>query len=178
MSQQSTLTAATSTSTTAAAASTHKGTNGKRVVLTQDMPARVIIAHVEAGRTDRDTVVEFLTTAAYPLTEVAQLAGLLGAEFATVLQAQQDLVVVKAAKAEKAPRAKSCPLSRQEFLEHATPIELTINGVPMTAGVKEFSTGSLGYNLTGKLAVVVNGKAVTLQLGVNMTVIGSKDLPQ
>jgi hypothetical protein len=169
MSQQNTATATLATASR----------NGsKRVVLTQDMPARVIIAHVEAGRTDRDTVVEFLTTATYPLTEVAQLAGLLGAEFGTVLQAQQDLVVVSAAKAAKAPRAKACPLTRQEFLEHATPIELTVNGVPMTAGVKEFSTGSLGYNLTGKLAVVVNGKAVTLQLGVNMTVIGSKDLPQ
>ena len=57
-----------------------------------------------------------------------------------------------------------------------TPSEVTINGVPMTASVKEFSTGSLGWNLTGKMQVTLGGKTVMAQVGLNMTVIGSKDL--
>ena len=44
----------------------------------------------------------------------------------------------------------SCSVTRGEFLENAQPVEVVINGIPMTADVKEFSTGSLGLYLTGK----------------------------
>ena len=48
----------------------------------------------------------------------------------------------------------------------------------MTAAVKEFSTGSLGWNINDKLQLEVDGKPVTVQVGLNLTIIGSKDLPQ
>ena len=141
-----------------------------RVVLNAAMPARVIAKHLEAGVTDTDDLVTMLTTSVYPVTELVQLAAVLGAEFAEVLAAQQGLAVAKA------PAKKACTVTRQEFLDHAAAIEVTINGVPMTASVKEFSTGSLGWNLTGKMQVTLGGKTVMAQVGLNMTVIGSKDL--
>ena len=48
----------------------------------------------------------------------------------------------------------------------------------MTAEVKEFSTGSLGWYLNGKMSIKVGDAAVTVQIGMNMTVLGSKDLPK
>ena len=52
--------------------------------------------------------------------------------------------------------AKStCSVTRPEFLNDAKPVEITINGIPMTADVKEFSTGSLGWYLNGKTNVKV-----------------------
>ncbi|RLS29307.1 MAG: hypothetical protein DWH79_11965 [Planctomycetota bacterium] len=75
--------------------------------------------------------------------------------------------------------AKStCPVSRAEFLDGATPLIVVVNGVVMEAEVKEFSTGSLGWYLNGKIEVNVAGKPVTVQIGLNMTVAGSKDLPK
>ena len=75
--------------------------------------------------------------------------------------------------------AKStCPVSRAEFRNDAQPVEVTINGVPMTADVKEFSTGSLGWYLNGKLNLKVGDKSVSVQVGMNLTIAGSKELPQ
>lgn len=71
----------------------------------------------------------------------------------------------------------ACSITRSEFHEHAQPIEVTINGVPMLADVKEFSTGSLGWYLNGKSAVKVGDKPVTVQIGMNLTIVGSKELP-
>jgi len=75
--------------------------------------------------------------------------------------------------------AKStCPVTRAEFMRDAQPVEVTINGIPMTAEVKEFSTGSLGWYLNGKANVKVGDKSVSVQIGMNLTVVGSKELPQ
>ena len=75
--------------------------------------------------------------------------------------------------------AKStCPVTRSEFLEGASPLTVVINGVVMEAEVKEFSTGSLGWYLNGKIEVNVAGQPVNVQIGLNMTVAGSKDLPK
>jgi hypothetical protein len=71
-----------------------------------------------------------------------------------------------------------CPVTRAEFREHAKPIEVVVNGVPMLAEVKEFSTGSLGWFLNGKAAVKVGDKTVTVQIGMNLTIVGSKELPK
>jgi hypothetical protein len=73
--------------------------------------------------------------------------------------------------------ATSCPVSREEFRAGAQPLKVVINGVEMTAEVKEFKTGSFGWYLNGKTAVDVGGKRVTVQVGANLTVVGSKDLP-
>jgi hypothetical protein len=75
--------------------------------------------------------------------------------------------------------AKStCPVTRAEFLHDAKPVEVTINGIPMTAEVKEFSTGSLGWYLNGKASVKVGDKSVSVQIGMNLTIVGSKELPK
>lgn len=68
-----------------------------------------------------------------------------------------------------------CPISREEFLSHAKALPITIAGVPHGADVKEFSTGSFGWFLNGKTTVEINGKPVKVQVGLNLTVVGSKD---
>lgn len=72
----------------------------------------------------------------------------------------------------------TCPISRSEFRQNAKPMSVTINGVPLQAEVKEFSTGSLGWYLNGKTTVDVGGKLVSVQIGMNLTIVGSKELPQ
>ena len=70
-----------------------------------------------------------------------------------------------------------CPVSRVQFRAHAKPVTITINGVPLSASVKEFATGSLGWYLNGKTTIEVDGVAVPVQIGMNMTIVGSKELP-
>ena len=74
--------------------------------------------------------------------------------------------------------AKACPVTRAEFRDGAKPLKVEINGVPLMAEVKEFSTGSFGWYLNGKTTVEIGGKPVSVQIGLNMTVVGSKDLPK
>lgn len=75
--------------------------------------------------------------------------------------------------------AKSqCPLSQAQFLEKAEPLKVTINGQEMLAEVKAFSTGSFGWYLNGKTVITVDGKAVSVQIGMNMTIVGSKEAPR
>jgi hypothetical protein len=71
----------------------------------------------------------------------------------------------------------NCPVTREEFRTDAKPVDVVINSVPLVAEVKEFSTGSLGWYLNGKTTIKVGDKAVTVQVGLNMTIIGSKELP-
>lgn len=71
----------------------------------------------------------------------------------------------------------TCSITREQF-KQAKPVEVVINGIPMTAEVKEFSTGSLGWYLNGKVSVKVGDTPVTVQIGMNMTIIGSKELPK
>jgi hypothetical protein len=72
----------------------------------------------------------------------------------------------------------NCPITRAEFRAKAKPVTVTINNVPLQADVKEFSTGSLGWYLNGKTTIDVAGTLVSVQIGVNLTVVGSKDLPR
>jgi hypothetical protein len=69
-------------------------------------------------------------------------------------------------------------LTRSEFRNHAIALPVVINGVPHTAVVKEFSTGSLGWNINAKTEVTVNGKPVKVQIGLNLTIVGSKEFPE
>jgi len=71
----------------------------------------------------------------------------------------------------------ACPITRDEFKQHAKPIKIMIGDTPYVAEVKEFSTGSLGWNINGKTAIEINGKMVSVQIGFNLTVVGSKELP-
>jgi hypothetical protein len=72
----------------------------------------------------------------------------------------------------------TCPISRPEFRQKAKPVTVTINGIPLQAEVKEFSTGSLGWYLNGKTMIDVGGTPVSVQIGLNLTIVGSKELPQ
>ena len=72
----------------------------------------------------------------------------------------------------------NCPITRADFRAKAKPVTVTVNGVPLQAEVKEFSTGSLGWYLNGKMTVDVGGTPVSVQIGMNLTVVGSKELPQ
>lgn len=72
--------------------------------------------------------------------------------------------------------AKSpCPVSLTQFLEKAEPIKVVINGQEMLAEVKSFSTGSFGWYINGKTVIQVDGKPLSVQIGMNMTVVGSKE---
>ena len=67
-----------------------------------------------------------------------------------------------------------CPLSQSQFLAKAEPLKISINGQDMLAEVKAFSTGSFGWYLNGKVTLEVGGKRVPVQIGMNLTVVGSK----
>jgi len=63
----------------------------------------------------------------------------------------------------------------------APSIKVVIAGVEYTAFLREFSTGSVGYNVSGKIpALDKDGKATALksQVGLNIIVCGSKDMTQ
>ncbi len=71
-----------------------------------------------------------------------------------------------------------CPISREDFLAKAQPVKVVLNDFPMTADAREFSTGSFGWYANGKATITVDGKPVTVQVGLNLTVVGSKELPR
>ena len=75
------------------------------------------------------------------------------------------------------PKKTPCPITRAGFRAGAKPVVVTIGGIPLTAEVKEFSTGSLGWYLNGKTVLDVGGTPVSVQCGVNITIVNSKELP-
>lgn len=69
----------------------------------------------------------------------------------------------------------TCAITRAEFKDKAKAVEVVINGVPLLAEVKEFSTGSFGWYLNGKTTIKVGETPVAVQIGLNLTVVGSKE---
>ena len=75
--------------------------------------------------------------------------------------------------------AKSpCPVSKTEFLEKAEHVKLTIGNNEIIADKREFSTGSFGWYYGGKTTIMVDGKPLSVQVGLNLTVVGSKEAPR
>ena len=72
----------------------------------------------------------------------------------------------------------TCPVTRAQFNEKAKPVEVIMDGNKMIAAAREFSTGSLGWNISSKMVIQVDGVPVTVQVGLNLTVVGSKELPK
>jgi hypothetical protein len=72
----------------------------------------------------------------------------------------------------------TCSISRKQFVENAKPVEVVVNGIPLMAEVKEFSTGSLGWYLNGKTNIRIGETPVSVQIGMNLTIVGSKELPK
>ena len=64
-------------------------------------------------------------------------------------------------------------MNRAKFLQVKAPVVM-IGNTPVAATAKEFSTGSVGFNITGKVPMVVDGEVVMLQVSGNLTAIGSK----
>jgi hypothetical protein len=71
----------------------------------------------------------------------------------------------------------TCPISRADFRGKAKPVTVTIGNQQLEAEVKEFSTGSLGWYLNGKTTLEIEGVRVPVQIGLNLTIVGSKELP-
>jgi hypothetical protein len=72
----------------------------------------------------------------------------------------------------------TCPITHAQFVTNAKPITIMIGDQKLQAEVKEFSTGSLGWYLNGKAFIDVGGVSVPVQVGLNLTIIGSKELPK
>lgn len=71
-----------------------------------------------------------------------------------------------------------CPVSRDEFDRNAKPIALDTPFGPVMLEPKEFSTKSLGWYSNGPVFVKLdNGQVVKAQLGFQLTLINSKELP-
>src|SRR5215213_1990881 len=70
----------------------------------------------------------------------------------------------------------TCPITRQQFRK-AEPVKIVINGQEREAGPREFSTGSLGWYLNEKITLEVDGVKVPVQIGLSLTIVGSKELP-
>jgi hypothetical protein len=76
------------------------------------------------------------------------------------------------------PPKTVCPISRADFLAKAETLKIDLNGFPLTAAPREFSTGSFGWYVNAKAPIVIDGMTVQVQVGMNLTVVGSKDLPR
>lgn len=76
------------------------------------------------------------------------------------------------------PKARNaCPVSREQFRSKAKPVKVVIDGKEFEAEVKEFSTGSLGWFINARINLEIDGVRVPVQVGLNLTVVGSKELP-
>ena len=63
--------------------------------------------------------------------------------------------------------AKSpCPISKTQFLEKAEAVKITIGGAEIIADKREFSTGSFGWYHNGKTTITVDGKPLSIQIGL------------
>jgi hypothetical protein len=72
--------------------------------------------------------------------------------------------------------AKSpCPMTKTQFLDKAEPVKITIGSAELVADKREFSTGSFGWYYNGKTTITVDGKPLSIQIGLNLTVVGSKE---
>jgi hypothetical protein len=68
-----------------------------------------------------------------------------------------------------------CLLTAAEFAAEAGPVTVTVGGHPLTAEPKEFSTGSFGYFVNGKVVLDVAGRKVPCQVNCNVVLVGSKE---
>ena len=75
-------------------------------------------------------------------------------------------------------RKTECPVSRSEFLAGAKAVEVVLNGQRVMANAKEFSTGSFGWHHGDKVMLQVGDKMVKVQVGLTLTVIGSKEIKE
>lgn len=72
-----------------------------------------------------------------------------------------------------------CPVTRAEFNEHAKPMKFTVGETTIELDPRQFEkSGSMGWNANMKITVLINGKRCQCQVGCNITLVGSKELPK
>ena len=80
------------------------------------------------------------------------------------------------AKTAAAKAPTPCPISKEEFTKHARAEVIKLGELgSVIASPKEFSTGSFGWNANDKVECVMNGVKVKIQVGINLTVVHSKN---
>lgn len=67
-----------------------------------------------------------------------------------------------------------CPVPLDLFLENAKPLKVVIGDNAAVASPKEFSTGSYGWYTSVKGIVDIGGIPCSVQIGLNVTLVGSK----
>lgn len=82
----------------------------------------------------------------------------------------------------KAATGTKCPITRAQFGK-ASPIavKFEVGGQVVSHQVampRTFESGSLGWYTGDKMTVEIDGVPVKVQVGLNLTVVGSKDLPR
>lgn len=75
-----------------------------------------------------------------------------------------------------------CPITREQFKAKAPVLTIQVNngetGIGLfTCGPKDFSTGSMGWGANDKMTVLIDGVPTKVQVTLNLTVVGSKELP-
>lgn len=65
-------------------------------------------------------------------------------------------------------------ISREDFLDKAKALTIVIDGTTLTALPRDFSTGSFGWRNNDKITVMIDGKPIKAQIGMNIMVVGSK----
>jgi len=79
-------------------------------------------------------------------------------------------------KSEKPDAGPKKPdISKNDFLKAASPLAIDIGGVKLIGQVKEFESGSYGWYAGDRVTMDIGGKAVRVQVGINMTVVYSKN---
>lgn len=74
------------------------------------------------------------------------------------------------------PPKTTCPISRPDFLSKAEPLKIDLgNGQVLIAEPRQFSTGSFGWYVNSKANIAVDGKSLSVQVGMNLIVVGSKE---
>lgn len=72
--------------------------------------------------------------------------------------------------------APKSPVTKDQFRKGAKPVPIVFDGgATLVAAPKEFATGSLGWYAGEKITMSIDGVAVRVQVGINMTIIGSKE---
>ena len=73
------------------------------------------------------------------------------------------------------PEKTTCPVSAADFKKNAKPLTVTIGDKTVIVPVKEFQTGSFGWYINEKVVVMVGDVPVSVQVGANLIVVGSKE---
>lgn len=72
------------------------------------------------------------------------------------------------------PRKAVCHLTRDQFMAKAPMLSVDFGGQIIKGKPKAFSTGSFGWNITGKFETEIDGVPCTVQVSANAIVCGSK----